>query len=55
MKEVYKVVEKFKDRDGTVYEIGDIYKGDRINALSTRRNSYKTVFIEKVTEEKEGD
>ena len=48
---MYKVVEKFKDRDGTVYEVGDIYKGDRINALSTRRNRYKTIFIEKVTEE----
>jgi len=52
---MYKVIERFKDRDGTVYEVGDVYKGDRINALSTRRNRLKRVFIEKVTEDKEGD
>lgn len=44
-----KVVNKFKDKDGTVYEIGDEYKGDadeeRLHLLSTKENKYKTVFL----------
>lgn len=45
---MYKVIARFKDRDGRVYEVGDTYEGERINALSTRRNRLKKVFIEKV-------
>lgn len=52
---MYKVIKKFKDKDGTIYEPNDIYKGDRIGALSTRRNRLKGIFIVKVEEEKEGD
>lgn len=52
---MYKVIERFQDRDGRIYEVGETYEGDRINALSTRRNKYKRIFIEKVAPEKEGD
>jgi len=52
---MYKVVKKFKDRDGRVYEVGDTYKGERINALSTRRNKYKEIFIKEVETPKEGE
>lgn len=47
---MYKVIEKFKDKDGATYNIGDEYKGDRVNALSTKKNKYKRPFIEKVEE-----
>lgn len=52
---MYKVIERFEDRDGRIYEVGEMYEGDRINALSTRRNKYKRIFIEEVVTEKEGD
>lgn len=47
---MYKVIAKFKDVDGKVYEIGDEYKGqkERIELLSTTKNRYKKPFIKKV-------
>ena len=47
---MYKVIEKFKDKDGKIYEIGDKYESDdkdRLNTLSSTDNAYKRPFIEK--------
>lgn len=58
---MYKVIEVFRDKDGTVYEPGDEYKGskakDRIKTLSTKDNDYGYPFIEEVKkkDKKEGD
>lgn len=46
---MYKVIAKFKDIDGKIYEVGDEYKGpkERIEELSTEKNRYKKPFIKK--------
>ncbi|WP_010271361.1 hypothetical protein [Paenibacillus senegalensis] len=53
MSESYKVVRRFRDQDGRVYEIGDVYPADglrttkkRIKQLSTTNNQYGQVYIE---------
>lgn len=55
----YKVVRRFKDlkHDGHVYNVGDIYpkQGEkaskaRLEELSTTKNKYGQVYIEKVEE-----
>jgi len=50
---MYKVVRKFEDRDGHVYEVGDVYPKEgaeatkgRLKELSSEKNKYKKVFIE---------
>lgn len=48
----YQVIERFKDKDGKVYEVGQVYEGKRENVLSNKRNKYKRPFIEEVKEEK---
>lgn len=48
---MYKVIKKFKDTDGKIYEVGDDYQNDdekRIEILSTDKNRYKYPFIEEV-------
>lgn len=55
---MYKVIRDFKDKDGRIYRIGDVYpNGDakkptnaRIKVLSSTNNDYKKVFIQKVDE-----
>ena len=55
---MYKVIHRFKDNDGRVYDIGDYYPNisakkptnARIKALSTENNKYKKVYIKKVVE-----
>lgn len=53
---MYEVVALFKDTDGTIYEVGDEYKGkktkDRLHELSTKNNKYNTVFIKEVADKK---
>lgn len=47
---MYKVIEKFIDRDGKIYEVGEIYKSDdkeRIKLLSSTDNAYNRPFIKK--------
>lgn len=51
----HKVINRFKDTDGHVYEVGDPYpKGKatkkRIEQLSTVHPKYKKVYIEAVEE-----
>lgn len=56
----YKVVRRFKDvYHGRIYEVGDVYPAEgltatekRLEELSTTKNKYKKVYIEKVQEEK---
>ena len=48
---MYKVIEKFKDTDGTIYEVGQSYENkdkERLEALSTRKNKCGYPFIERV-------
>jgi hypothetical protein len=53
----HKVINKFRDDDGTIYEVGDEYpKGDskptkkRIEELSQDHPKYRRFFIEEVKE-----
>lgn len=54
----YKVINRFKDDDGHIYEVGDVYPKEgkkitkkRIETLSTTKNKYKKVYIEKIDDE----
>lgn len=54
----YKVINKFKDKDGHVYEIGDTYPADgkkfnetRAEFLTTIHPTYKMAFLEKIEDE----
>lgn len=57
---MYKVIRRFKDKDGHVYEVNDLYPCEgvkaptkkRITELSEGKNKYGKVYIEEVTEEK---
>ena len=57
---MYKVINPFHDKDGTNYKVGDVFPSEgkdmpdksRIEVLSTEKNVYKRVFIEKVKEVK---
>lgn len=56
---MYKVVELFRDTDGTVYNVGDTYPQEgkevnegRFDVLATTENKYNKVFIEKVEAKK---
>lgn len=55
---MYKVIAKFRDKDGTIYEIGDEYKGSkakvRLKELSTDQNKYGYPFIEEVDDDDKG-
>lgn len=58
---MYEVVRTFKDSDGTIYKVGDVYpksKGKkptsaRIKMLATTNNNYGHVYIVKKSLEKE--
>lgn len=53
---MHKVIRKFQDKDGRVYNIGDDYPNvdakkptnARIKVLSTNGNKYKQIYIEAV-------
>lgn len=56
----YKVIKKFKDtkHDGRIYDVGDTYPADGFKATKTRtdelvskKNKYKTPFLEEVKKE----
>lgn len=55
---MHKVIRKFKDKDGRIYEIGDDYPhvdakkptNARIKTLSSTNNKYKNIYIEKLEE-----
>lgn len=52
---MYKVIRRFKDKDGVIYEVGDQYPKSkctkkRINEL-TEDNKYNQVYIEEVKDE----
>lgn len=55
---MYKVVKQFKDVDGTIYNVNDSYpaknvkkpSATRIKTLSTEKNKYGKIYIEKVSE-----
>lgn len=55
----YKVINKFKDTDGHIYEIGKPYphKGKptkkRLSELTEKHPRYGVSFIEKIAEDKE--
>ncbi|MEH7389648.1 hypothetical protein [Bacillus sp. JJ1474] len=56
---MYKVISRFRDNDGQVYEVGEDYpKGDskpigaRIEQLSSVHPKYKRVFIEAASDDK---
>lgn len=57
---MYKVVRKFKDKDGRIYDIGDDYpsvdakkpSNTRIKTLSSTNNKYSKIYIEKIEEAK---
>lgn len=52
---MYKVISDFRDKDRTDYKVGDVYPAEgkqlptkeRLNVLSTNKNAYQRVFIEK--------
>ena len=52
---MYKVIRKFEDKDGRIYEIGDLYPNvdakkptnARIKVLSSIKNSYGQIYIVK--------
>lgn len=54
---MYKVIAKFRDKDGTIYEVGEEYKGSkakaRLSELTTDKNKYGYPFIEEVQIEDE--
>lgn len=56
---MYTVIERFRDIDGTIYEIGEEYKGSkakaRIEQLTTDKNKYGYAFIEVVEEKVPAD
>lgn len=53
---MYKVIRKFKDKDGRVYEPGDAFphkdakkpSNARIKTLSSTNNKYGQIYIEKI-------
>lgn len=48
---MYKVIEKFREKDGKIYDVGESYENEdkeRINALLTDNNACKRPFIEEV-------
>ena len=48
---MYKVIKRFKDTDGKIYEIGSSYENEdkqRVEALLTHKNKCGYPFIEKV-------
>ena len=48
---MYKVIEKFRDNDGKIYEVGEEYCNDnkeRVEQLSTDKNKCNRPFIEQV-------
>lgn len=55
---MYKVIRNFEDKDGYVYEIGDLYPhvdakkptNARLKVLSSTKNSYGQIYIKKVSE-----
>lgn len=53
--EKYEVINRFRDTDGHIYEVGDSYPAEgkkatkkRIETLSTTKNKYKKIYIKKV-------
>lgn len=56
---MFKVIRRFEDTDGTVYEVNDEYKGDaseeRLHTLSTKNNKYKKQYIVQVEENEPTD
>lgn len=53
----YKVVRRFKDKDGHIYDVGDVYPYEgvkvtkkRIAELAEGKNKYGKVYIEEVEE-----
>lgn len=57
MTTIFKVVRRFKElkHDGHIYDVGDTYPKEghkaskhRLEELSTTKNKYKQIFIEKV-------
>lgn len=58
---MYKVIRKFKDKDGLIYEIGDVYPvkdakkptNARLKSLSSTNNSYGQIYIENTAPLKE--
>lgn len=57
---MYEVIRSFKDRDGTIYNVGDKYPNAkakkptnaRIKTLSSTNNSYGQIYIVKESSEK---
>lgn len=57
---MYTVVRRFQDRDGRVYESGDVYPqpdaekptNARLKTLSTTKNRYEQIFIKKLSPSK---
>lgn len=51
---MYTVIEKFQDKDGTIYSPGDTYEATkrRINEL-LGRNKYNRPFIEEAPDQQE--
>lgn len=55
----FKVLNKFKDKDGHLYQAGDVYPAEgkkapakkRVEELSQKHPKYKKVFIQEVKEE----
>lgn len=55
---MFKVIRKFKDKDGHIYDVGDDYPtvdakkptNARIKTLSSANNKYGQIYIEKVEE-----
>lgn len=56
--EKYEVINRFRDTDGHIYEVGDVYPRvgkkatkKRIETLSTTKNKYKKIYIKKVDDD----
>lgn len=53
---MFKTVRKFEDKDGRIYDVGDLYPhadakkptNTRIKVLSSTDNKYKRIYIEKI-------
>ena len=58
---MYEVIRAFKDQDGSIYKIGDVYPNSsakkptnaRIKTLSSTNNKYEQIYIVKKSPEKE--
>lgn len=57
---MFKTVRKFKDKDGRIYDVGDVYPhtdakkptNARIKVLYSTKNKYNQIYIEQIEEEK---